>query len=257
MEDTFQVALPGGGSLVYRSARADAVGRALYWRGLRGYEAETVAVFWALARRASLVVDVGANTGLFALLACAARGSSRVVAFEPVPANAAALRANLEANGWTGRCRVRLEAVAEGAGRARLAVPRGDLPHGASLEPQRRPWRHETSPLEVPTVSLDAAFPEPPGPDLVKIDVERAEDRVLAGMQVILERDRPVLIVECVPGGPNERVGASLAERGYRFYELREGPVPAASLSPDPARRWRNYLCLPEGRDPPPPVALP
>jgi hypothetical protein len=74
---TFQVDVPGGETLLYRSTPNDAIGRSLYWRGLEGYEPETVGPFLEFARRARVVLDVGAKTGLFALLAAAVNPMSQ------------------------------------------------------------------------------------------------------------------------------------------------------------------------------------
>ena len=54
-------------------------------RGLWGYEGETIRVFLALVQESQTIIDIGANTGLFALLAAGAKPSCRVWAFEPVP----------------------------------------------------------------------------------------------------------------------------------------------------------------------------
>jgi FkbM family methyltransferase len=48
-----------------------------------------------------VVYDVGAHAGFFTLLASKLVGAGRVVAFEPLPPNAARLRVNLAANGRT------------------------------------------------------------------------------------------------------------------------------------------------------------
>src|SRR6266446_43756 len=54
-------------------------------RGFWGYEGETIRVFLPLVQSAQTVIDIGANTGLFALLAAKANPYAKVWAFEPVP----------------------------------------------------------------------------------------------------------------------------------------------------------------------------
>jgi hypothetical protein len=51
---------------------------------------------------------------------------------------------------------------------------------------------------QVDVVSLDGLFETEalPVPDVVKIDVEGHEERVLAGMGTLMERARPALVVE-------------------------------------------------------------
>src|ERR1017187_7119511 len=54
-------------------------------RGLWGYEGETIRIFLALVKEAQTVIDIGATTGLFALLAAKVKPACQVWAFEPVP----------------------------------------------------------------------------------------------------------------------------------------------------------------------------
>jgi len=72
VEMIFQIRLSDGRSFSYSAIANDAIGRALFWRGLKSWEAETIQVFYKLAQRSGLVLDVGANTGVYTLLTCVA-----------------------------------------------------------------------------------------------------------------------------------------------------------------------------------------
>ena len=243
------VRLPGGASFRYASTQRDPVGRALTWRGWRGYEAETVRVFLRLAARAHGVVDVGACTGLFALLALATNPTSRVIAFEPVPRVRALLGANLRLNGWHERCEVRAEAVADAPGSAHMRVPCLDLPVSSSISPDVA-WRHATEAITVSVTTLDVACAGMASVDVAKLDAEFVEDRVLAGMGRILAAHRPAIIFECHAGGPHERVGELLSAAGYALAHLLPGgPRPVECITPDPRERWLNFLATPVERD--------
>lgn len=74
---------------------------AIFWDGAeRGYEPATLAIWVQAAARSSCIVDVGANTGLFALSAQAYRPNAFVVAFEPVPEFCTTLARNINLNGF-------------------------------------------------------------------------------------------------------------------------------------------------------------
>lgn len=243
------VRLPGGASFRYASTPRDLVGRALTWRGWRGYEPETLAVFLRLAARAEGVVDVGAFTGLFTLLALAVHPRSQAIAFEPVPRIRELLVANLRLNGWADRCEVRGEAVADVSGSAQMHVPGLDLPTGSSLCPEVVSGR-ATVPITVPVTTLDEACAEMARVDLVKLDAELVEDRVLAGMQRILAGQRPAIVLECHACGPHERVGELLRAAGYGWAHLLPGgPRPVERIVPDRRGRWLNFLATPAERD--------
>ena len=163
--------MPGRGDFTYRSTPNDAIGRSLYWRGLEGYEPETVGPFLEFARRARVVLDVGANAGLFALLAAAVNPMSQVFAFEPLPRLCDAVRANVHLNGWPNRVHVLAEAVTDRVGTAPFHVPRADAPTSASLnEGGFRGLDGDI--ISVPTTRLDATLGSDMPVDLVKVDVE-------------------------------------------------------------------------------------
>lgn len=234
-----------GVSFLYESRTGDAVGRALYWAGLSSWEWETVSVFIGLVVRARTFVDIGANTGIYSLLACAASPSVRVIAFEPVERVFDRLCRNVQLNEYLHRCRLRHEACSSELGKATFHVPYGDLPTSASLHVSG--FRHSLGTVtDVCVTTVDAACADAGPIDLVKIDVEGFEDRVLSGMPNVLSRWRPALIIECNPDGPYRAVQTILANYGYRFYHLTDrGPQATCDIVPDPQQRFRNYLCLP------------
>jgi FkbM family methyltransferase len=239
---TFPVQMPDGATFQYTATPYDTIGRALYWSGLKVWEGETTSVFYRLAREADTVLDIGANTGVFALIAGAANPCARVIAFEPAPNNFAKLEAHIRLNGWEDRCQARREAVSNACGVAQFHLPFGEVPTSASLHVDG--FRGAAGRLiEVPMTTIDTVAAEVGKIDLIKIDVEGFEDKALEGMQRVLADSRPDLIVECNPDGPYREVEAILARFGYRFFHLRAQPVPQEHILPDETQRCRNYLC--------------
>lgn len=239
--ETFVVPLPAGAAFRYCAIPTDPIGRYLFWSGVRYFEPETTGVFLKLARRARVVLDIGANTGVYTLLACAA-GDARVLSFEPVPRNCELLSANLRANGWESRCEARREAVCNVTGRADLRVPCVEVPDTASL------CENITADVafdivNVATVTIDSVCAETDPVDLVKIDVEGAEATVIEGMRRVLSTSRPAVIVECLPDGPIKPIERMMRGHGYRAFHLtRQGPVRVEKVRPDPLGHCRNFL---------------
>ena len=240
---------PPGSSFVYEPGTRDLFARPLHWRGLKGKEAETLTVFVGLVGDApadSVVVDVGAHTGLYTLVACAVSPAVRVIAFEAEPRVFARLERNVKANGWGARCELRQQAVSDATGTVAFHSPHHPLPTSGrlALAPARD---GDTDLIEVDATTIDDALGEDQPVSVVKIDVEGVEDRVLRGMKRVLADDRPAVVVECLPGGPLDEINALLAGAGYRLFHLRpNGPVEVARIVADPARRHRNYLGLHE-----------
>lgn len=172
--------------------------------------------------------DVGANVGFFSLIAARLVGpQGRVVAFEPVPANALAIRRNAAGNGFGG-IDVLERAVFSASGRETVLLP-GDT-SWAHLEATGRHADTRAS-LSVEAVALDdlVGRREAPPPRVVKIDTEGAEIGVLEGMGEVLARHRPVVI--CELHGTNERFVELMEAAGYRVENL-DGAEPVRSGPP-------------------------
>src|SRR5690606_28671555 len=65
----------------------------------RGWEQKSLKLWSALARNASVILDIGANTGVYSFLAAAVNPNAKVIAFEPVHRTAEIFRKNLKLNG--------------------------------------------------------------------------------------------------------------------------------------------------------------
>lgn len=196
------------------------------WFQRRGYEAETVALFADVLRAGDTVVDVGANHGYFTVLAARLVGpSGRVEAFEPNPAVAAALGRVLERNGVAERVAVHRAALSDREGSADFFVSVSPVNDGLSsllaaddaLELGVIRADHT---VRVPTETFDG-FAGRAGlgrVDLLKIDVEGAEELVLRGMErTLAERPPRRIVCETLPDHPAARM---LAERGYTVRPL-------------------------------------
>jgi FkbM family methyltransferase len=230
-------------SFVYESTANDWLGRMFFWGGFTAWEHETTTVFFELCKNAATVLDIGANTGTFSLLACTANDRSRVLAFEPVPRIYSRLLANIQANGFSRRCETYNIAVSDFTGSASFHVPFSDVPASSSLDPGG--FRNVPGELiNVPVSSIDAIVPKSMEVSVVKLDVEKFEHRVLNGMRRVLGECRPAIVIECLPDGPCGAVESILREFGYRFYHLRsEGPIAEPGIIPDQSGQFRNFLC--------------
>jgi FkbM family methyltransferase len=247
VEVVFPVKLPDGRSFFYSATPNDVIARALYWRGLKDWESETIPVFYKMAQSAQIVLDIGANTGFYTLLACTANPNARVIAFEPVPRVYEKLMEHIRINHFDDRCEAHRMAVSNFVGTAQMHVPFGDLPTSASLNTDG--FRGFSGILvEVPVTTVDAVMGDQPV-DLAKIDVEGFEPQVLEGMRMTLRRFRPALFIECLPDGPYREVEEILKNLGYQIYLLsHNGPIQVEQVTP---RRMyhENFLFIhPEGR---------
>ena len=160
-----------------------------------------------------LILDVGANAGLFTQLIWTKRPDAEFIAFEPLPRMAAKI------TDWKNRTGAKLtlhqKGVSDTNGTATFyASEEGDPT--ASLKPEGP----KSIKLTIPVVTLDSAIPDRPI-FLMKVDVEGCECEVLAGgprtvdkiRYIILEAHTPESLAKIQdqlgPAWSAKRVGAS------------------------------------------------
>jgi FkbM family methyltransferase len=157
-------------------------------------------------RPGMVVVDVGANVGMYTLIAARLVGQAgRVISFEPTPRTFAILKDNIQVNGLleTGRVEFHAVAIADRIGTARFGVYTANNGHNTLF-----PAGGDAKVIDVATTTLDAALADVPRVDVIKIDAEGAEPLIWAGMSATLARNPGIRIfVEFAP---------ALLERGGR-----------------------------------------
>jgi FkbM family methyltransferase len=163
--------------------------------------------------------DIGANVGFVTILAARLVGpSGRVVAFEPVPYNVAAIKENLALNGidWV---EVRETAVGRENGAASFIV--SDVSAFSRLASVSVPTGAREH-IDVAVTSVDEllASERLPPPDVVKIDIEGAELEAIAGMRDLLASHKPVLL--CEVHDCNVEYVQLMNELGYETVNLDE-----------------------------------
>lgn len=178
----------------------DQIACLIWWKGWDGYEGLVMSLFAACAGEAGCIIDVGANTGLFALTAAACAPAATVHAFEPFPPCRKLLDTNLRLNGLESRVNSRPEAVSEQVGQMNLYVPREDRAGydetSCSLNPEFRPEHSQVIPVPVTTLDVYCSDQKIDRVDLLKVDVESFEPQVLRGAAGLIERSRPPIFLE-------------------------------------------------------------
>ena len=185
-------------------------------------------------------VDAGANFGIYTLLASKIVGEAgRVISFEPSSRVFPVLRRNITLNGFKNVLAFPI-ALTDKPGRARLyyhsAVGCDSLGKDASFE-------QDAHAEDICTESLDDALKQTSigRVDVIKMDVQGAEELALRGANEIVSSMRPIVIFEFFPEGAIS-LGLSpngpwdfLEGHGYEFFIVDERGAVSRLLSPPSA----------------------
>jgi FkbM family methyltransferase len=179
-------------------------------------------------RKGSAIYDIGANVGYFTLLALElVGGAGEPHAFEPVPANSESLARNIKQN-TIQNVILNHTSVSSEPGSLTLFLPDVAIITGwASIVPSDR--RHKE--LKVPAIALDDYVSRVGvrSPDVIKIDIEGAEPRALAGMGALIRSEgAPDIVVEVNSyvlqrsGLDSGAIIVPLVQAGYALYRFEE-----------------------------------
>ena len=180
----------------------------------------------------SVFIDVGANLGIYTLVASKLVGEAgRVIAFEPSAQSFPLLLQNIELNTLRNVCAFPV-ALADRIGKARLYHPGVPECNSLARDPS---WGEEAEEVTIETLDNMVKRASVTRVDVIKIDVEGAEELVLRGAANVLASMRPAVIFEVNPsysalfGLSAQGSSKLLGSLGYEFLAL--GSVSITSKS--------------------------
>jgi FkbM family methyltransferase len=160
------------------------------WEGI--YEESVQQLFVKFSKPGTVVFDLGANYGFYAMLA--AREGADVFAFEPDQENAKALARHAAMNDLVSRVHIIPSAVYSYTGKIEIEPPDVGSSHGNAHTRHRGSKTLGAS--YVTCTTLDDFVQANPKPNFLKMDVEGAESEVLKGADRLFRTSRPHLLCE-------------------------------------------------------------
>ncbi len=197
--------------------------RQFYFFGTYFLEDEILSCWEVAARGAKVVLDIGANAGIYSLAALASQPDAAVHAFEPTPEIAARLRETAKLNRLD-RLYVHEAAVSNRSGQATLKRWRGETGSNEGMNFISTD-ASEPDAEHVETVCLDqfCADNAIERIDLMKIDIQGNEPQAFAGAARLLRERRIGTVfaeLNWAPGRreePATQVIETLEEAGFQF----------------------------------------
>jgi len=191
---------------------------------LAGGAPSLTAVFEAALGPGDVVLDIGANVGVYVAVAARLVGpGGRILAFEPMPFARESLTDLVRRNGFT-----QVSVLPYAAGASEGSMQLHMTPGASGLTSAYARGKASVS-VDVATTTIDAVVGESGGapPRLLKIDVEGFEFDVMKGAaRTLAAEEAPLLVFESDPAllaasrGTFADIQRWLAARGYSLFGL-------------------------------------
>jgi FkbM family methyltransferase len=210
-------------SLIIRLDLSKWSDRSAYFLG-RWHDLNTQLFIADLIRLGDTVIDVGANRGMFALVASKLVGSSgKVICFEPNPVCTELLNESIELNNIK-NISVHPFGLGDREQRSTLSVPKINSGEGTFGKSAYN--KHAVQEINA-RIKIGDTVVEDEHPSVIKIDVEGFEKQVVSGLARTIEKNNPIILTE-IAKQLLEACGSSIAELekqmqnfGYKGFELR------------------------------------
>lgn len=219
-----------------------------FWKGINGWEQYSNMLWQALAKRSDVILDIGANTGVYTLLAKAANPEVKVYSFEPVRNTFKILQENIALNNCSNVTLIN-DAISDKEGEAEFYDMKDSILYEASLEKAHvDALKHDRSRFtsyKVKIVPLTKVIEEHKIEkiDLLKVDVETHEPPVIAGMGEYLQKYQPILLIEILNEDVAKRLTPYFNSDDYVFYDIDEKSGYRKVSSLEPSSTFNFIIC--------------
>lgn len=215
----FRVALENGDFKIYNTGTL--IENQLFWKGINGFEPNSLKIWIKLCRISDVIFDIGANTGVYSLIAKSENPTSTVYAFEPVERVFTILSKNFAINRFNVSHHMKAISDKDGQGMFYDNDEEHTLSVVLNVDRSDEQYLHK---VHVKTIKLDSFIEHHniQNIDLLKIDVETHESEAFNGFKKYLKIYKPTIIVEII----REHVASSLSEQlsglGYNYFYINE-----------------------------------
>jgi FkbM family methyltransferase len=199
----------------------------LFWNGLEeGWEKVSMDIWKKLSKDANCILDIGANTGVYSLVAASINPDAEIFAFEPVQRTASIFKTNLELNPAL-NIELFEVAVSNNSGTATFYDLPTNSQYSASLNKDMLATYSERISYDVTIVKLDDLEElKNKKIDLIKLDVEMHEPEAIEGMIEIIKSNEPTFLIEILTPEIGVKVGLLLRSIDYCCFSIDENNPP-------------------------------
>ncbi len=211
-------------------------------KGLYGeWEKESLKIWAELSKSAKVILDIGANTGIFSMVAQNNNSAATIIAIEPIDINHEVLLKNISDNKFT--IKAENVALSDEEGTAKMFMLKDRLNYMTSVNDDRYAdaphvkGNYEVVEIEVPIVPFEkiASKHSLKNIDLIKIDVEGHELAVLKNMLPWIQKFKPHILIEVIGDENAVELNKLFAPLQYKYISIDE-----VEISKEVNELWDN-----------------
>lgn len=217
----------------------------IFWRGLKGAREGTSLSLWVkLCKRANVILDIGSNTGVYALTAKAANPKAVVYGFDPIDRVFDKFIDNCKLNNFD--IKAYKFALSDYDGQAVIYDVTTEHTYGVTVNMNRQKPETPVIKREIETKKLSTFIEEEKIQkiDLMKVDVETHEPEVLLGMGGYLDMMKPSMIMEILTDEVGQKVQEILDGKGYLYFNIDEARPPEQVTDISKSGSFNYLICL-------------
>lgn len=218
----------------------------IFWKGLTGWEKESIGIWIQLCKIHDCIVDVGANTGVFSLIAKAINPGAKVIAVEAIERVGKKLAQNIALNDFDFEYKCAAVSSVSGEG---IIYDSLSSEHvlSVSLNPSFNEGDSSLVPVAVNMITLDQITDEIKRPiELIKVDTETHEPEVLKGYQNYLRMHQPSMLIEILTNEVAAEVNELISGTDYLLYNVDEERGLVRQQSVTKSTHFNFLLCRPQ-----------
>ena len=185
------------------------------------YESDVKSLLKKELKRGDTFLDIGANIGFYSILASKIVGTNgKVIACEASPKMVPRLKTNISLNNIS-NIEIIEKAISNESGQVKFYIS-DNLNSGMSSLREL----NNVEPVIVNSIKLDDYCDKLPKIKLIKIDIEGAEHNAIKGMRKLINRDKPIIILEVIDlflnqfGSSSNELLQELDFLGYDFFDM-------------------------------------
>ncbi len=193
----------------------------LFWNGLYcGFEKYSIFIWSELSKNQIVVFDIGANTGLYSLVAKTANRNSSIYAFEPVPAINKILMHNFAINSYD--INTSCVALSNKTGEGFIYVDNEEFSYTATVNENIVTQQFYKITINLITLKDFIEKNNISKIDIMKIDVEGHEPEVIEGFFEYLLKFKPIILIEILSDDVAKKLSVYFPAGDFYFYNVDE-----------------------------------